>query len=274
MQYILTIMRLTFQEALRRRVVVPAVGLSLVFLILYALGFWEVIRNTTYSGLLLQGTFNMLLLAGLYVVHFLTVVLAIFVSADALAGDIATHTIQAMVTKPMRRWQLLAGKWCGCTAMIAVYVGFLAASILIITYCESGYVPPHVWAAFALPILEATVLVSLSLLVGTYSSTMTTGVALLLLYGLAFIGQWTEQAGSLLQSPDAVKVGIVTSLVMPVEALWRRAAYLLQPPVLGSIKVSPFYSYSVPSTAMVVYAAVYSAVALALAIRAFTRRDL
>ena len=37
---------------------------------------------------------------------------------------------------------------------------------------------------------------------------MTNGVMLFMLYGVAFIGAWVEQIGSLLQSRAAVRVGI------------------------------------------------------------------
>ena len=45
---------------------------------------------------------------------------------------------------------------------------------------------------------------------------------------MAFIGSWVEQIGSIVESEAALRVGIVTSLVMPVESLWRRTAYVLQ----------------------------------------------
>jgi small-conductance mechanosensitive channel len=93
-----------------------------------------------------------------------------------------------------------------------------------------------------------------------------------MLYGLAFIGAWVEQIGAVLGSTAAVKVGIVTSLLLPVEAIWRRASYLMQPPLLNNLP-SPFTSTSVPSVAMVVYAIGYTAVALLLAMRLFGRRD-
>jgi hypothetical protein len=117
------------------------------------------------------------------------------------------------------------------------------------------------------------VLLSLSLLAGTRLSTLTNGVLLFMLYGLAFIGAWVEQIGSFFQSRAAVNIGIITSLLLPVEALWRRAAYLMQPPILSSIP-SPFSGVSPPSAAMVVYALVYAALALLLAMRSFSRRDL
>ena len=58
------------------------------------------------------------------------------------------------------------------------------------------------------------------------------------------------------------------------QALWRRAAFLMQPPLAGTLQSSPFANVSVPSGSMVGYAGFYLLVTLALAIRHFQRRDL
>lgn len=275
MHAITTITWLTFREAWRRRMVLVAVGLGLLFLLLFGVGLALIDRNLHEQGIgaiQLRFGYNMLLMAGLYVVHFLTVMLAIFASVDTIAGEIGSHTIQALVTKPLRRWQIVIGKWCGYAAMLMLYLGLLGGGIMLIVYTLVGYAPPNP-AAVLLLLLEALVLLSLSLLGGVHVSTLTNGVLLFMLYGVAFIGAWVEQIGALLRSHAAVNIGIITSLLMPVEALWRRAAYLMQPQVLSAVP-TPFSGTSPPSGAMVVYAACYAALALALAVRGFQRRDL
>jgi ABC-type transport system involved in multi-copper enzyme maturation permease subunit len=276
MNTIVTITRLTFHEARRRRMVLAALGLGAIFLLLYVIGFSLIDREVRGQGApeaAVRQVYNFLLIAGLYVVHFLTIMLAIFASVDTISGEIASHTIQAIVTKPVRRWQVVLGKWLGYAGMIVLYLGLLDGGILLAVYLLSGYVPPHPLEGVLLLMLEALVLLSLSLLGGTRLSTLTNGVALFMLYGLAFIGAWVEQIGALLRSSAAVRIGIITSLVLPVEALWRRAAYLMQPPLAQGIP-SPFSTASVPSQAMVAYAMLYAAMALLLAIRSFGRRDL
>jgi ABC-type transport system involved in multi-copper enzyme maturation permease subunit len=207
------------------------------------------------------------------VVHFLTVMLAIFASVDSVAGEISSHTIQALLTRPLRRWQVLLGKWLGYALMLGLFLGLLGVGVVLVNRALTGYAPPNPLQGLALLVLEALVLVALSLLGGTRLSTLTNGVALFLLYGLAFIGAWVEQIGALLQSDAAVRVGVVSSLLLPVEALWRRAAYLMQPPLSNSMP-TPFSVSSVPSEAMVLYAVLYGLAALALAMRSFGRRDL
>src|SRR6266508_3430046 len=275
MNTIKTITWLTFHEARRRKMVLAALVMGGLFLLLYGLGVVLIDRNLQehqISAIQLRFNYNILLIAGLYVVHFLTVMLAIFASVDTVSGEIATHTIQAIVTKPVRRWQVVLGKWLGYAMMLLIYMALLGGGIMLIVYLRSGYVPPNP-AAVLLLLLEALVLLSLSLLGGTFLSTLTNGVALFMLYGLAFIGAWVEQIGALLQSHAAVNFGIVTSLLMPVEALWRRASYLMQPPILSGIP-TPFSGISPPSPAMVIYAALYAAAALGLAMWVFSRRAL
>jgi ABC-type transport system involved in multi-copper enzyme maturation permease subunit len=275
---IATITWLTFHEARQRKMVLLALILGLLFLGLFSLGFWFIQREIQLSNdvpaMMRDSIYNFFLMAGLYVVHFLTVMIAIFSSVDTVSGEITTHTIQAIATKPVRRWHIIMGKWLGFAAMVSLYLLLLTGGIMLSVYLMVGYIPPNPVQGILLLMLEALVLISLSLLGGTFFSTMSNGVALFMLYGLAFIGAWVEQIGSLLQSGNAVRIGIISSLLMPVEALWRRAAYLMQPSISRELGVTPFSTSSVPAPAMVVYAGVYAVAALVLAMYAFSRRDL
>jgi Cu-processing system permease protein len=276
MNTIKTITWLTFHEARRRKMVLAALVMGGLFLLLYGLGVGLIdrnMKNESISAIQLRFSHSLLLIAGLYVVHFLTVMLAIFASVDTISGEIASHTIQTLVTKPVRRWQIVLGKWLGYAAMLLLYLGLLGGGIFLVMYLLVGYTPPNPLVGLLMLMLEALVLLSLSMLGGTRLSTLTNGVLLFMLYGVAFIGAWVEQIGALLQSHAAVNIGIVTSLLMPVEALWRRASYLMQPPIMSSIP-TPFSGTSPPSQAMVIYAALYAAAALGLAMRVFSRRDL
>jgi energy-coupling factor transporter ATP-binding protein EcfA2 len=122
--------------------------------------------------------------------------------------------------------------------------------------------------------MESLVLLSVTFAFATYFSTLTSGVLALGLHGLAFLGGWIEQFGALTQTQPAVSVGVVASVLMPSEALWRRAAFEMQSPLANAMRISPFSTLSVPSKAMVFYAALYLAIALVVAIRRFSQRDL
>jgi hypothetical protein len=69
--------------------------------------------------------------------------------------------------------------------------------------------------------------------------------------------------------------GIVTSLVMPTEAVWRRAAYEMESPLAGSLpQFAIFTDVSIPSASMIAYAGIYLIGVLSIAIYHFHERDL
>jgi hypothetical protein len=123
-------------------------------------------------------------------------------------------------------------------------------------------------------LLNVLLLLSVSLLGGASLSTLSNGVLVFGLYGIAFIGGWVEQFGAFLKNQTAMNIGIFCSLVLPSEAIWRRASFLMESPLVSAMGVSPFASSSVPSPIMIVYAILYAAAALALAVRQLYRRDL
>lgn len=279
----LVIASLTFREAARRRILLAALLLGVVFLVVYALGFHYFSNNfedsTEGMGLLqLNEMRNFMLMAGMYVVNFLTVMMTVLTSVDTLSGEIASGTIHTLVSKPIRRWEILCGKWLGFSGMLSLYLLMMGGGVMGIVFLRSGYSAPNPWNALALMWLNAMVLLSISLLGGTRLSTLANGVLVFGLYGVAFIGGWIEQIGSLAGNTSAgqatVDIGILTSLVMPSEALWKRAAHELQSPLVAALGFSPFSAGSYPSLAMIVYAILYLAAATALAIRFFSRRDL
>lgn len=274
----LIIARLTFHEASRRRILWLAVLLSLAFLAIYALGFNVIFREMRREmGSRvdeLREAINFFVMAGLYVVNFLIAMVAVLASVDTISGEIASQTIQVVATKPIARWEIVLGKWLGFVLMLAGYVALLAGGVMLVGYLIADYLPPNPIQGILLMYMEGVVFISLTMLGGTTLSTLANGVLAFMLYGLAFVGGWIEQIGALVRNETAVNLGIVTSLIMPSEALWKRAAYLMQPPLVRELGFTPFSTMVAPSQAMVVYAGLYIVVTLALAIRLFSRRDL
>ena len=95
-------------------------------------------------------------------------------------------------------------------------------------------------------------------------------------YGIAFIGGLIESIGSLLSSSSLINTGIISSLLMPLDALHRLALVLLMPTGLlfqngGGFGIG---GQDIPSVWMLVYGIGFVAVAVALAARSFSRRDL
>jgi hypothetical protein len=78
-----------------------------------------------------------------------------------------------------------------------------------------------------------------------------------------------------LENEAAVDIGIITSLIMPTEVMWKKALTIFQP-AMSNIEflAGPFTVVSQPSNLMVIYAVVYTVILLLFALWSFTRRDL
>ena len=172
--------------------------------------------------------------------------------------------------------------WLSCTVLgfaglLALYLVLMVGGVMAVAYVLDGYVVPNVVSGVALIYLEALLVMTVTLMCSSMFSTLATGGVIFGLYGIAFIGGWVEQFGALLQNQAAVNIGVVSSLIIPSEALWRRAAYEMTPPIAQVIGISfsgPMFTVSVPSDAQIVYAVGYLALALAIGVRVFARRDL
>jgi len=267
----------TFREAARKKMLWMALAAGAGFLILFGTGLHfqtKALAKENISPLLRREIVFSMLTMGLYAVDLLAVLMTILTAVDTLSGEIASGAIQAVATKPVPRWQVLVGKWLGFLGMLTAYIAIMAGGVNLVTYVVAGVTARHLVSGFLLIWMESVVLLSVTFAFATYFSTLTSGVLALGLHGLAFLGGWIEQFGAVTQTQSAVNVGVIASVLMPSEALWRRAAFEMQSPLSNAMRISPFSTLSVPSMAMVVYAALYLGVALVVAIRRFSQRDL
>ncbi len=279
MKTIFTISKLTFKEAYRRKILWSALILGLLFLVVYGLGFYFVRQDiqrtmTSNTRLAMNEVYSFFFMAGMYAVNFLVIGMSVLTSVDTLSGEIASGTIQCIVTKPICRWQIVIGKWLGFVGMISLYLLIMAGGTIGLVYLISGYVPPNPINGIVLMWMNGLLILSLSFLGGAYTSTLANGVLVFGLFGVAFVGGWVEYVGWFTKNQVAVNIGILSSLIIPCEALWKRAAHLMESPLVSALGFSPFTSASPPSPIMVWYALIYIIVILVFAIRQFSQRDL
>ena len=270
---------LTYREAARRKILMAALVLGIAFLTLYGVGLYLVMSGTPFLRMpnipiVRRQITNFLLVMGLYAVNWLTVVITILVSVDTLAGEIASGAIQSLVTKPVSRWEVVLGKYAGFAAMLIGFVLLMVGGVVLEIRMFTNYMPPHFGRAIGLMLMESLLLLAVTFRAGVSLSTLATGVLVFGLHLLGFLGGWIEEFGSIARSQTAVDIGVIVSLIMPSESLWRRAAFDIQGPAIGGFGRTPFSVASVPSMWMVAYAAVFLATALGLAVRRFSARDL
>jgi len=283
------IMRLTLREALRKRLIWGVLALSLLFMVLYFWGFTQVKdefqrdaarraqnRSGTQGDIL---TFDLVatIMVGLgfYTVNFLGGVMTIFASVGTIAGEIESGTFQAIVPKPIARWELVVGKFLGFAVMIVAYIGFMSVWILASAKIVADYTPANILPALGLLMLVSLILLALTILGSTMLQTMANGVVVFMLYGGAMLGGLLETMGSIFNIQSLINAGVITSLILPSDVIWRLTSGIMQPNSnLRFDSPIPIAVATPPSNAMVVYAIAYVFALLGAAVLSFRRRDL
>jgi Cu-processing system permease protein len=276
----LLIARLTWLETRRRRIALAALVCGLLFLAVFGsamyFGFSRAAAGAEGSvdavGMRVAAT--VLTVAGLYVVNFLVTAVAILLPIDSLSGEISSGVIQTLASKPVDRGAIVIGKWLAYLGMTAAYLALMGGGVILSMRLFADYVAPAVLAPMGLMLLGAAVMLSITIAGGVRFTTITNGIVAFGFYGIAFIAGWMEQILSLFQNDTARYVGTLVSLLSPADAMWRRAAFEMQPLATVVLQNGPFGVASVPSAAMIVWAMAFIVFVLAFAVWLFRRRPL
>jgi len=284
----LTIASLTLHEAVRRRVVPAALVLSLAFIALSAWGFWHITtaladRNGgTIPEYERAGTFSVLTMLLAYMFSVVLAVGAAFLAAPSIAGDAESGVLLAMVPRPLRRSDVVLGKWLGLATLLAAYALAVGALELLVVAALTGYRPPHPALALGYLVAEALVLLTLALWFSTRLPPIAGGILALGLFGVAWIAGVAGTIGAALGNQAVVDGATVVNLLVPSDVLWRGALWSLEPAALAALAGSadalgrsgPFAVAGPPPPALLGWSVLWTAAILGAAVFSFQRRDL
>jgi ABC-type transport system involved in multi-copper enzyme maturation permease subunit len=248
----LAVAAVTLRELLRRKVQVNL----LVF------GTLLVVSSYVMSLLTLGYMRRILADFGLSAMQLAGTLLAVFLGASVVAGDVEKRVVYAILAKPVSRAQYVLGRWLGLSLAgvlnLAVMSAALAAVLVVEAHSLSTLDRTFV-AAIAMMGLQFVVVGAVAVLFSTFTSTT---LAAIFTMSLAIAGQLTNEMRNMWQSSGAW-LG---------EAIW----YLV--PNLSALSLNEAVVYQRPAPAATwtaaLYALLYAATALALAAAVFERRDL
>lgn len=280
----LPVTRLSMREAVSRRLVLIGMIISAAFLLLYALGFGALYNSAAQElggedrAELAFGA-TIITVLGLYIVRFLAALLAIFLASGAVASEIDSGVLHAVLARPLSRASWLAQRWLAFALVTIGYVTLMTFALLAIANAIADYAPLDPARAVAVLALELAVLLSVGLLTSTTWSAVTSGVVTFSLFGVAWLAGIIELIGDQLGNQMMQLIGIGTSLVMPSDALWRGASFYLQAPsvLLVSRQAAggnPFAGVAPPTATLIAWSVVYAAGLLAIAAWRLRRRDI
>jgi ABC-type transport system involved in multi-copper enzyme maturation permease subunit len=91
------------------------------------------------------------------------VVIAVALGVNLLAKELGRRTILNILSKPVARWQFIAGKFAGLAATLALVVGCMTAALIAIVAAFEGTVDPGLAAAGAAIVLELVIVTAIAL---------------------------------------------------------------------------------------------------------------
>ena len=274
---------LTVQEAVRKRVVWALLGLSIVLLALSAWGFSQLSGMSTSYGQLTSAESRVFASQLLNLVMFgMSMIVALgtaFLAGPTLGGELESGVALALFARPVRRWQVLLGKWAGLVFFGSVYMAVVGLSQFLVVKMTVSYWPPHPWEALLLLAGETTVLLTLALLLSSLISPLASGITAVGLFGATWVAGVVGTIGIALDNERLVRIATVTQVLLPTDGLWQGAMHAIQDTasltVLGqAMRGSPFLSTRAPSPLYLVWAVVWTALVWLLSALSVQRRDL
>ena len=282
----IAIARLTVHELVRRRVVWVLAILTVLSVALVGWGLGRLVglaRENGTDDLQIQIGVSQVLILIAFMFSFVLAMTAAFVGAPAIGGDLESGVAFAILARPLRRADVLLGRWLGSAVVVVAYA--LASGLLAIavTGLITGYTQPDPPLAVAFLAAEALVLLTLTLALGSVLPSIAAGAIAVVGFGLGWMAGVLAGVAAALGVAALGSVAEVSRWLLPTDGLWRGVIYGLEPPLVvliaagrapGLVQANPFYASEPPPLPFVLWSVVWMGLVLATATWWFERRDL
>jgi len=279
---ILIVARLTLREAVRRRLLWTLVGLTVLIVVLTWWGFSRISEASPITGPVQELGVSQVTVMLAFMFSFVLAMTAVFAGSPAIGPDIESGLLLAVLARPIRRSELMLGRWVGLAAVLVTYAlvaGYLELGAVVLA---TGYSPIDPLMAPLYLAGQSLVLLTLAIVLSTRIASVAGGAMAVVAYGLAWMAGVMGGVGEAFNSDVLRAAGTVARLILPSDVLWRGSAGALSPSeaVLrsagvntGLYKFSPF-SGATPSLPWLAWCVVWIAGALAVGILLLRRREL
>ena len=246
----------TFREAVRDRV--------LYNLILFVL---LLVASAPLFGEVSIGLEKIILVnVGLSAISLFGIIIAIFIGIGLVSKEIEKKTLYTILSRPVRRWEFISGKYLGLMMTLVVNAAFMTAGFylaLAVISARLGKDDAVLLVGIYFIILEFFVVTAITLLFSSFSTPI---FAAIFAFALFMIGTFAED----LRNFAALSTGLTK---------WLATAAVYLVPNFASLNVISQVAHAQPVSGQLIlyntlYALLYSAAATAGAVLIFERRNL
>ncbi|HXR60633.1 MAG TPA: ABC transporter permease subunit [Solirubrobacterales bacterium] len=280
-----TVVGLSIQEGLRRRVFLAVLVLTVGFLALYALGAHfafddvdefaagetKILDPHAFTGATIFGL-------AMFATLFLGAVLAVFLTLGVVRGDAESGLLQPIVVRPIGRTTMLVARFAGAAALSGAYVLVVYFAAWAITKATGDWSPDHLLGPALGLALAVAILAALSLLASTVLSVTAQGIVVFMVFGAGLTAGLLAQIGNAIDSDSLHSIGRTASWALPFEGLYTAGLHALISETSGLtgvvLQLGPFGGSEAAGPQLIAWAFLYLTGVIALAAFLFSRRDL
>ncbi len=252
MKAVLSIASVTFREVLRRKVQVN----------LLLFGSLVIVASLMISRLTIGEQHRILADLGLSAATAIGTLIAVFVGASLVAGDIERRVLLPVIAKPTTRTRYLLGRFLGLAASLLLNLAAMGVVLAAVLAIEAGSLRPvdaSLAAALGMLGVQLVVVAAVAIL---FSSVTSTTLAAIFTLAVAIAGHLSGEIRAIWQGDQGWIATVVWYLVPNLGALSLNASVVYRTPPPPGAGIAAAYGLC------------YAAAALALASFAFERRDL
>ncbi len=282
MSTVLTIASLTVREAVRRRLVAAFALISVVLVSLSGWGFYRLSHSAAITSGETQIALPEAVILFMFMFSFIVALSASAIASPAISGEIDSGVLQTVIARPVRRGEVLLGKWLGLAGLLAAYTVIVCGLQVAMVYWASGYVVPNPAAAAAFLFAEGVVLLTLVLLLSTRLSALAAGVIGVALFGIAWLAGVVGSLGTTFNIRAMHTASEISQYLLPTDGLWHGAIYYLEPSSFVTLQLAgppeaqadPFFAAAAPPWPYLTWAGIWLVLVLVLGVVSFERREL
>ena len=246
----------TFREAVRDRVLYNLVVFALLL----------VASAPLFSQISIGMERLIVVNVGLSSISIFGVIIAIFIGIGLVSKEIEKRTLYTILSRPVRRWEFIAGKYLGLMLTLAINTGLMTVGLYLALFLFArGQNPadPQLLLAVYFTLLELAMITAITLLFSAFSSPIFSAI---FTFALFVIGTFAED----LRNFAALAHGLTKWVAIAV-------AYIV--PNFASLNVIALVAHDQPISGRLLlfntlYALLYAVIALFVATLIFERRNL
>lgn len=281
MNPVVTIALLTLREAVRRRLVAACAAITIGLVALSTWGFDRLSHNASITSGEVGVAIPQALILFMFMFSFVVALSASAMASPAISAEAESGVLLSILARPVRRSEVLFGKWLGLAAVILAYSAVVSGLEVGVVDWVGGFVPPNPVLVALYLFAEGAILLTLTLLLSTRLSAIATGVVAIALFGAAWLAGVVGSLGTAFKISSLTTIGDVARYILPTDGLWRGAIYYLEPQSFVVQRLTnspdsgnPFFAQAPPTWTYLVWVGVWFLAVLGAGIVSFDRREL